>query len=203
MTVGKIISINLTVLILGFAEPAEANTRKYNLFDLGCPTAFSHNSQYWTSDFDLGVTFTEITNVYIDWSGEITAGLAIRYTDPCNPFPQEVGIRASLGANPWPRLTEVWGGEETYPSPELFDETSKFSLSQTSSWSDLLNGQGVIRIQYQELAMLNGRYVESGLVMLGDATLIVEGTVIPEPATTFLLLFGVLMVKARHFRTSR
>ena len=34
-------------------------------------------------DFDLGVTFTEISNIYIDWSGRITAELV--GADP--PFP--------------------------------------------------------------------------------------------------------------------
>jgi hypothetical protein len=162
---------------------------------LNCSGTYELNT-FWEYDFDFGVTFSEISNVYIDWSGEITAGRAIYYTDPCNPFPLEVGIQASLGANPWGRLTEVYGGEVTYPEPEPFDEISKFSLSQTSSWSDLLDGQGRIRVQHTEYkwAPEAGRYIEHGSVTLNDATLMIEGTVVPEPATIFLLGLGLVPI---------
>jgi hypothetical protein len=168
-------------------------------FPLNCAGTYDINTPYWTTSFDLGVTFSEISHVYIDWSGEITAGLAIRYTDPCNPFHLEVGIYAGF-SSPF-RHAEAWGGEETYPLPESFDSLSEMI---PSTWSDLFDGQGTIIIQYEEIGMLNGRYIESGLVMLGDATLIVEGTIIPEPATSFLLLLGAgLIVRMHRPRTSR
>ncbi len=104
------IALIIAAVTLGFAGLAGADTIELDLFDFGCPTEFDYNAPYWQTDFDLGVTFTEITNVYIDWSGEITAGLAVNDTDPCNPFPLDVGIRASLSNDPLPRaITETWG----------------------------------------------------------------------------------------------
>jgi hypothetical protein len=184
-------TIGIIVLPLAFAGMAKADMVE---LPLNCAGTYDINTPYRTIDFNLGVTFSEISNVYIDWSGEITAGLAIYYPDPCNPFPQEVGIRASLGGNPWPRLTTVWGGEETYPEPEPFDSLSEIPAS-TSTWSDLLDGQGTIRIQYEEVIMTNGKYIEHGLGKLDNATLIIEGTVIPEPASFFLFALGGLFLK--------
>ncbi|NIP52391.1 MAG: hypothetical protein GWN67_09830 [Phycisphaerae bacterium] len=78
------------------------------------------NSVHWEMDFDLGITFTEISHVYIDWSGEMMAGLAIDHTTPGpQPFPLDVGLHASLGSNPWPRLTDVYGGKQLIQSRKV------------------------------------------------------------------------------------
>jgi hypothetical protein len=157
---------------------------------LNCEGTYDINTPYWTTDFDLGVTFSEISHVYVDWAGGITAGLAVRYTDPCNLFPLEVGIRAAFSF-PF-RYVAVWGGEESYHSPELFD--SLFEI-KSSTWSDLLDGQGTINIQFEELIMTNGRYIKDGSVMLNDATLVVEGTIVPEPTSLLLFALGGLFLK--------
>jgi hypothetical protein len=152
---------------------------------------------YWTGDFDLEVAFTEISNVYIDWDGGITAGLAIRYADPDNPLPLGVGTYASLGFNPSLRRTTVWGGGLTYPDPESFDGMFEIELTGSSTWSDILDGEGTITIGYEELIILEGRYVESGSVVLNRGTLVVDGVVVPEPATFLLLVVGALGVRGR------
>jgi hypothetical protein len=157
---------------------------------LNCAGTYDFNTPAWTSDFDLGVTFSEISHVYIDWSGEITAGLAIRYTDTCNPFPRDVGIKA--GFYPPLRTAEVWGGEGTYPVPEPFDVLSQIG---GTNWSDLLDGKANIEVEYDEIIMLYGEYIEHGSVVLDEATLIVEGTVVPEPATLTLLGLGGIFLK--------
>ena len=96
------------VLVVSACQvPARADTVELDLFSIGCRHTYDFNSPYWQTNFNLGVTFTQISHVYINWSGGITAGLAIDYDDPCNPFPREVGIYAGLG---FPRMTEVWGG---------------------------------------------------------------------------------------------
>ena len=38
---------------------------------------YDFDASYWTSDFDFGITFTSISNVYVDWAGGITGGLAV------------------------------------------------------------------------------------------------------------------------------
>jgi hypothetical protein len=91
---------------------------------------------------------------------------------------------------------DIWGGEESYPAPEPFDSLSEI---KPSTWSDILDGQGSIDIQYEEIIMAaglyGGKYIEHGSVMLDNATLIVDGTIIPEPATFFLFALGGLFLK--------
>ena len=137
------------------------------------------SSETWTTDFDLGVTFTEISNVYIDWSGEITGGLAINYNDPDNPFPIDVGIGSYLERPLNWRHVSLWGGESTYPNPEPFDYLSEY-IYGGMPWSELYDGQGTITIEYKELIMLDGSYIEHGSITLDSATLVVEGIVVPE-----------------------
>jgi PEP-CTERM motif len=93
-----------------------------------------------------------------------------------------------LGSNPYSRTTIAWGGEVTYPGPEVFETLSEFGIVGGSSWSDLLDGQGKVTIEYVEL-IIQGGYIEHGSVSLTNAALIVEGTIVPEPS--MLLLFGV------------
>ncbi len=68
---GKIIAI-IALIVLFSITSAVADIVELDLFDLGCPSAYDPDSLYWTTDFDLGVTFIEISNVYIDWAVEIT-----------------------------------------------------------------------------------------------------------------------------------
>lgn len=194
----KVMATIILAAVFSLAGLTRADIVELDLFSIGCPTEFDFNSPYWTSDFELGVAFTEISSVYIDWSGEITAGLATYYGYPDEPFPKEVGVYASLGFNPSLRRTEVWGGEASYPAPELFDCLSKIGPSGTENWSDLLDGQGTITVGYTELIMLNGYYVESGLVTLSSATLVVDGVIVPEPVTILLLAMGAFGLRAKY-----
>jgi hypothetical protein len=186
---------------LCFSATAGATIVELDLLSLGCPTELNIDSTYWQTNFDLGVNFTEITNVYMDWSGSITAGLAIDSYHQYEPFPLQVGLLAGLGIPFNWRHTDIWGGETTYPAPEPFDCLSEFVYG-SMSWSELFDGQGSIGIEYQEVIMadLGGRYVEHGSVTLDKAILRVEGTV-PEPATILFLGAGIisLFVK-KHIR---
>lgn len=67
-----------------------------------------------------------------------------------------------------------------------------FELWGPTTWSDLLDDQGTITIGYTQLVGPYVWYVESGFVVLNEATLIVEGTPVPEPATVIFLALGVL-----------
>jgi hypothetical protein len=162
---------------------------------LNCAGFYDINTPAWTMDFDLGVTFSEISHVYIDWSGEIRGALAESYYNPGNPYPLDEGIDAYLGSNPSPRLTEVWGGQETYPALEPFDQISTFTLYHSSSWSDLFDGKGTIMIDYEGLRGTGDwYYIERGSITLNNATLIFEGTIIPEPTSLFLIVLGGLWI---------
>jgi hypothetical protein len=186
---GKIAAISVLVVLSSITSVYAAIIE----LPLAAEGRYDVNTPDWEMDFDLGVTFTDISHVYIDWSGEIMAGLAVDPMRPGpQPFPLDVGISAYLGANPWPRLAAVYGGEATYPEPEGFDVQSEFGLPGETTWSDLLDGQGTIVIDH---AILGGPYlvyVEFGFVVLNEATLVVEGTPVPEPATIIFLALGML-----------
>jgi len=169
---------------------------------LAAAGTYDLDASYWTSDFDFGITFTSISNVYIDWSGGITGGKAILYSDPENPFPKEVGLTAYLEkASNW-TYTSVWGGASTYPVPELFDLRSPFDPGRMP-WSALLDGQGTIIIQYEEVIMADGTYVEHGSVALSGATLVFDGVPVPEPATVLLLSAGFIGIRLSRYKAVR
>jgi len=191
----------ITILfLLAGAGPAGAGIVELDLFDLGCPTEFNRDNPEWQTDFDLGVTFISIDHVYIDWSGVITAGLAVHNDNPGEPYPLNVAIGSSLGSNPYIRSADFWGGGGTYPSPEPFEMLSEFELIGPSVWSDILDGKGSINMVYLELFIISGNYVEGGQISLDKAVLIFDGTIIPEPLTIILLGMGTIVIIARKHR---
>jgi hypothetical protein len=191
----KIAAISALVLLLGITGADAAIVE----LPLACEGWYDVNTPDWEMNFDLGVTFTDISHVYIDWSGEIMAGLAVDPMRPGpQPFPLDVGISAYLGANPWPRLAAVYGGEATYPEPEGFVFQSEFGLPGATTWSDLLDGQGTIVIDHAILGGPYVAYVEFGFVVLNEVTLVVDGTPVPEPGTLFMLGFGAAMMRKKR-----
>jgi hypothetical protein len=183
---------------------SRADVIQLDLFSLGMPATFNDSSPFWQTNFDLGVTFTEISHVYIDWSGAITGGLAVDRVGQ-QPHPAPVGILASLGIAPNWQHTDIYGGITTYPSPQPFNQLSEFVYG-SMPWSELFDGQGTIGIEYQEIIMSDGWYTEHGSVTLTNATLVVDGTVIPEPTSLLLLAFGAvgprLIRPKRHNKNS-
>ncbi|MHC4061528.1 MAG: PEP-CTERM sorting domain-containing protein [Planctomycetota bacterium] len=159
---------------------------------LDCAGVYDANSSPWSTDFDLGVSFSEISHVYIDWSGDITGGLAVQ--GGSDPFAIDVGIIAYLENPPNWRHTDVWGGEATYPGAESFALLSEFQ-DGIMPWSELFDGQARITIDYTEEIILDGRYVEHGSIVLDSATLVVDGTIVPEPGTFLLLGLGAIFLR--------
>ncbi len=194
---GKIAAISVLVVLFGITGVDAAIVE----LPLTCEGRYDFNSPYWTTDFGLGVTFTEISHVYIDWSGEITAGLAVDPMRPGpQPFPEDVGLSAGLGRAPFWRHTGFYGGAALYPEPEVFDFKSEFELG-SMPWSELFDGQCRIEINYVAVIGPYLTFVESGFVDLSSATLVVEGTPVPEPATILLLALGIIGVRIRNSRS--
>jgi len=166
---------------------------------LNCAGTYEIYSTAWSYDFDFGVTFSQITNVYIDWSGEATANLY--YLDGrTDPKGSVIGAAIELSYPQYADVT-IGGGMSTYPDPEPFNEISEFQLDG-GSWANILDGRGIIRIGYSMPIMPGiGYFVEYGSVVLNDSTLIVEGTVVPEPATIFLMSLGLLGIRSISRRT--
>lgn len=190
-----ITTVIAAVILLAMSSLASADIVELDLFDLGCQELYDFNSPSWTTDFDLGITFTEISNVYIDWSGEITAGLAVE--GGSDPFPLDVGIGAYLEKPPNWRHTILGGGEETYPHPEPFDNWSEFQYGGMP-WSELFDGQGTITIEYQEPVSPDVSYVQHGSIVLDSAILVVDGVVVPEPTTLLFIVIGAIGIRAKR-----
>ena len=193
-----IIFIVLIIVTAGIVEAAIVE------LPLDCAGTYEYGNSYWEADFDLGVEFTEISRVYIDWSGEITGALVqdvspVTFEPIGDPHPVDTGLYASIGFNPSLRITSVWLGSETYPDAEAFDLLSEIVLPYNSSWSDILDGKGTILIQYSKLIILYGYFIEHGQVVLYDSTLIVEGTIVPEPGTVLLFGIGGLVLRRLRF----
>jgi hypothetical protein len=202
-------TINLAVLLIVSFLLLATTTGRGEIITYQLPPAFereySYDDPYLQMDFDLGVTFTEISNVYIDWSGEITAGLAVHNDDPGGePFTVDTGIYGSLGFNPSLRYTALWGGSANHPNPELFDLQSEFESSPgPTDWSDLLDGQGTITLGYTEPIMLFDTFVEHGLVVLNNGALVVDGVVVPEVSTLLLLGMGMIYLRVEKYKKAR
>jgi hypothetical protein len=192
-------AITAAVVFCLFISSAYAETVQLDLFSIGCPNLFSHNDS-WTSNIDIGVQFSQIDSVYMDWAGGITAGLAIDYDDPCNPFPMDVGIKAYF-PSPISISATLWGGEPNYPNPEPFDIQTDFGLSPFDTWDPFLDGSASFSLYYTELVLLNSVYIEHGSIDLTKANLVVEGVIVPDPST--LILFGlsaIFMRKRLNFK---
>jgi hypothetical protein len=144
----------------------------------------------WTASFDVGVEFAEISSIYMDWSGEITASQGML-------FPIAFQFVASLyESDPYNYYARAYvaGGVPTYPNPEPFDLASQFDADY---WIKLLDGQSNIEIWFGDTIHLLDSVVSAGTGRLDSATLVIEGTVIPEPCTLCLFALGAVLLKRK------
>ncbi len=198
-------SIILLAALL-IAAKANATIVEYNL---SCEGSYTHGSN-WTTDFDLGIIFSDISHIYLQWSGSITANEFEPIYSPIPLFePYYDGyFKARLYEFNFTTLLaerSVYGGADTAPNPEPFDLHSEFSMSDYSAF---LDGVGSIQIRlgqkyplawYADIPIV--RLVSSASGQLDPAKLIFDGTIIPEPATLLLLAFGTLMLRKKNFRS--
>ena len=193
---GRQIGLVTAVLVLLGAGNVRATIIE---LPLDCAGTYNRSNYDWEIYFDCGVEFTQISHVYIDWEGDMTAALVEFSDNPNNPVPVDVGITAIIGQQPPWRYTYVLRGKSTYPNPENFDIVSEFAKG-TMSWSELYDGRGSIRITYSEEAYLNGIYIIGGTVNLDNAKLIIEGDVVPEPITVLFLMIGTFGLRFRRIK---
>ncbi|MBN1436832.1 MAG: hypothetical protein JW936_07140 [Sedimentisphaerales bacterium] len=162
---------------------------------LSCAGTYDEYTSPWVHYFDLGVTFTEITQVSIQWSGTMDAAIV---SLPGGEETWDALLTAVLTTDPDDYSTSVYArteaGAATDPEPEPFDCESVFDLPYYKSWDELLDGQGRISIKYDWPVLVYGDYANHGEILLNNATLVVEGTVVPEPISLTMLLLGAATV---------
>lgn len=186
----------LVLLLLLMAQFAVADIVTY---PLSCAGTYDENSSEWSTQFDLGVTFTEITQVSIQWSGTMEAALVAL---PGRMEVWDAIISASLWFHPGYAFATAEAGAATDPDPEPFDCASIFTDLDESEIATLLDGTGEIHIGYEShiFSLDAGGYLNHGEILLNDATLVFEGTVVPEPMSMAMLLVGtVSLLRKRKF----
>ena len=176
----------LMVLLLIMAQSALADMRTY---PLNCAGTYDENSGAWIHNFDLGVAFTEITQVSIQWSGKMEAATVSLPNPPRSEYWDAI-ILASLFFDSGYASAKAEAGAVEYPDTEEFDCDSVFTGLSADEAADLLDGTGQIQIEYEELVLLEGSYAIHGEVLLNDAVLVVDGVIVPEPICATLLLIG-------------
>ena len=189
---GKIIAIITLVVLLSIAG---ANADIVEL-PLAAEGEYA-SSETWTMDFDLGVTFLDISHVYIDWAGEIT-GEETMHAGVIDA--QFVATLYELNPHDYFGRAYVQGGADMYPDPEPFGLQSPFN---GQDWTMLLDGKASIEIWFGATSHpldVISLSVPSGA--LDSATLVVEGNIIPEPATFFLLALGGLLFRNHLHKAS-
>ena len=142
----------------------------------------------WTGQFDLGLEFSQIDNVYVEWSGEITAGLAESWSGGVEPRDGRFVVEPYEGDIEFGRAA-VNAGEATYPDPEPFDEQTGFDYL---NYARLLDGQAEVEIWLNQVIHVGdmGAYPGPSGDLFG-ASLFIEGTIVPEPVSVVMLTYGV------------
>ena len=157
-------------------------------FPLECEGEFRYGDT-WTTYFDLGVEFTEISNVYLDWAGEITASQDM-FVLVANQF-----VASLYESDPHAYFSRAYvaGGVETFPDPEPFAQQSEFTDEE---WTLLLDGQSSIQIWFGDTPHAGAGSV-GGIGNLDSARFVIEGIVVPEPVTLAVFGVGFLFIRKR------
>ncbi len=182
----KVILLMIVVILFMHAMPAQSAIIEV---PLACDGEYVL-SDTWTTDFNLDTSFTDITNVYISWSGDITASQGMLGVVP-NQF---VASLYELDPHDYFSRAYVMGGVDSYPDAKPFDLDSVFG---DDDWSLLLDGQCSIEIWFGGTFQPLGSGGNDGTGTLSPATLVIEGNIVPEPASILLVSLGILLLRRR------
>lgn len=207
-------SILVLVGVLAFSAAASAATYELPLTALlgvneggepGMPGATA------AAPYDLGTAFSEITDVRLRLSGSWTPGRWYVYLVdgwvPEPPFPPGFGSPfaefCSIGVDPL--------AESIFPAASINLPTSFTGLEQSlyaglsaSELDQMKAGWGSIKLHWWNddiiLAIYGTIITESPTATFTEATLIVEGQAVPEPACMALLGLGAVGLLRRRSR---
>jgi hypothetical protein len=171
-------------------------------YDLNCEGSYIKGNS-WTTAFDLGVEFPEISDIYINWSGSLKG---VEWAHKISVIKIEPACDSSFKAELYDLPTSlplsvasVYGGEETYPEYEEFSECSEFIMSDYSAFFD---GIGAIKIRFLET--YPPYYRPTNLIKLSagggellSGKLVFVGTEVPEPCTLLFFVLGGVLLRRR------
>jgi len=148
----------------------------------------NYNGNSTPFSFDLGTALSEVHSVSFVCAGRITAGVDW-YDEPFS-----WNFVALL--EPETSFIIAYGplaGAATYPNPEPFSWQSEFNL-YSGDWNFLLDGIASGEVGFP---IVGGKAPGPQVYPTGyidSASIVVDATVIPEPATFLLLGFSVVLV---------
>ena len=180
-------SLSLVIFVAMAISVFSGQTMKAATVEIPLPLGDWWPGRQLELQFDLGAPYQGIDDIYINWSGEITAGLCtLREDTSVTPWPVAASFCAYVTNS---GLIEVEGGGSTYPNPESFNSVVPFS---GQPWPDLLDGKGVVTIEFYWTLPFSWLPVDEPSGALSHAALVIEGTPIPEPSTAILLCGAAL-----------
>lgn len=150
-------------------------------------------------DVDLGVTFSAIQSVRIQLSGTITPGLGCGdgVERPVLPYFDVPGVIEIFFDHPAAGSCITSAG----PFDGSFSVDQVFDCTYDASWDILLDGQQELFAYItSNLIVIGGQILDFPTADISQATLIVEGEVVPEPCSLVLLSLGGLMLHRKYRR---
>ena len=187
----------MVVIILSVANVALADIITAPLPELvGSVVQYSDMSGV---DVDLGVTFSAIQSVRIQLSGTITPGLGCGdgVERPVLPYFDVPGVIEIFFDHPAAGSCITSAG----PFDGSFSVDQVFDCTYDASWDILLDGQQELFAYItSNLIVIGGQILDFPTADISQATLIVEGEVVPEPCSLVLLSLGGLMLHRKYRR---
>lgn len=154
---------------------------------------FYNGGQEVSFEFDLGTTLTEVQSARFIGSGSITAGLDY-WGDPVSV---QFEARLLTGIN-YMYARGPYAGASTWPDPEPFDCDSVFNPAFGATWDFLLDGHAeVCVLLWGPTGPISYPPQLNSSGTITSASIIIEATPVPEPATLLLLGLGAVILRKR------
>ena len=159
----------------------------------------------WSTELNLNEQFSQINSLSIQWSGSVTSETYYAISGPHTPSVVRPGaFIANLSkSNPDSGIGQAVSDQSQsdlyFNNPlEPFSGTDAITIS-SSKLHYLLEGPVTLSISPGGIGIILGIYApyDASDGVIDSAVLLVDGTLIPEPATIILLGLGGLILKRR------